>query len=168
MVTKVLFNKEQKEFVMFVGLPGSGKSTLRSKFEADMGKAFVSISSDDLLEVVAKANGTTYNKVFQSHIKEATQEADRALTRAILTSRNIIHDKTNVSREVRRKVLDRLPSYYKKIAVVTLTTDPDLWRARMSARIGKEIPEHVIKSMLERFTIPTEAEGFDEIIFYGD
>jgi hypothetical protein len=39
------------------------------------------------------------------------------------------------------------------------------WNRRLDSRPGKTIPAHVLSSMIEHYEVPTEAEGFDKIIF---
>ena len=59
---------------MFVGLPGSGKSTFRAKLEAELmeeGVSFVALSTDDFIEKCARDTGRTYNDMFFDNIKLA-------------------------------------------------------------------------------------------------
>jgi hypothetical protein len=39
------------------------------------------------------------------------------------------------------------------------------WNHRLDSRPGKTIPGYILSSMIEHYEVPTEAEGFDKIIF---
>jgi gluconate kinase len=43
------------------------------------------------------------------------------------------------------------------------TPEADELKRRLESRPGKSIPDHVIKSMIDNFEMPTEEEGFKEI-----
>jgi predicted kinase len=55
-----------------------------------------------------------------------------------------------------------LPNYYS-IAVVFKTPEHKELFRRLWSRPGKEIPEHVIASMIASWEDPSEDEGFKEI-----
>jgi gluconate kinase len=57
-----------------------------------------------------------------------------------------------------------LPNY-EHIAVVFKTPEKEELARRLASRPGKNIPEHVMRSMIENFDVPTEDEGFKEIWF---
>jgi predicted kinase len=57
-----------------------------------------------------------------------------------------------------------LPDYHH-IAVVFKTPPREELDRRLANRPGKEIPKHVLASMIKNFEIPTEEEGFKEIWF---
>ena len=52
---------------------------------------------------------------------------------------------------------------YEHIAVVFKTPEHKELVRRLFSRPGKEIPEHVIASMIASFEMPDEQEGFAEI-----
>jgi gluconate kinase len=56
---------------------------------------------------------------------------------------------------------------YEHIAVVFKTPDADELAKRLASRPGKNIPDHVMRSMIENFEMPTEKEGFKEV-WYAD
>jgi gluconate kinase len=52
---------------------------------------------------------------------------------------------------------------YEHIAVVFRTPEHTELMRRLMSRPGKEIPDHVIASMIDSWEDPTEEEGFKEI-----
>jgi gluconate kinase len=52
---------------------------------------------------------------------------------------------------------------YEHIAIVFKTPDTEELARRLASRPGKNIPDHVMRSMIENFDMPTEDEGFTEI-----
>jgi adenylate kinase len=78
---------------VFVGLPGSGKSTcIQSAYTNPTQFVY---STDDLLEVAAKELGSTYNDVFETLIKSVTKSADNMLAGAIKQNKDVVWDQTN-------------------------------------------------------------------------
>jgi len=71
-------------------------------------------------------------------------------------------EQTSVSVKSRKKKFNMLPDY-EHVAVVFITPDNDELERRLANRPGKNIPPHVMRSMIDNFQFPTEAEGFDEI-----
>lgn len=156
---------EKKEFVMLVGLPGSGKSTLRNeKYWRKDGWAV--ISSDDYIEGVAAAYGKTYNEVFLASAKEATKNLWIALDAALKGNMNIVWDQTNLSVEKRKLILDKIPENYWKKCFVFEASRTERNR-RCDGRAGKTIPWSVVDSMEKTYVSPTIGEGFDEIELVG-
>lgn len=148
--------------IFLIGLPGSGKSTLREL----MRSGYFVASSDDFIEMVAKSEGKTYNDVFKANIKAATKHFDHMVSHAVASNTSVIVDKTNLSVDSRRRVLAKIPVSWKKVAVIMSIDNPYLWKERLRSRVGKTIPEDVLHGMAESFEEPSLAEGFDEILEY--
>jgi gluconate kinase len=77
---------------------------------------------------------------------------------------DIIWDQTSTSVKARARKFNMLPDY-DHIAVVFKTPESDELAQRLASRPGKNIPDHVIRSMIDNFEMPTEEEGFKEIWF---
>lgn len=148
--------------IFLVGLPGSGKSTLREL----MRPGYYVASSDDFIEAMAKSEGKTYNDVFKSAIKPATKHFDHMVSHAVASNTSVIIDKTNLSIESRRKVLAKIPVGWTKVAVVLSCYSAEAWRERLANRPGKTIPDDVLLSMAKSFELPTVEEGFDTVLEY--
>jgi predicted kinase len=77
-------------------------------------------------------------------------------------NRDIIWDQTSTTVKSRARKFNLLPDY-EHIAVVFRTPEhKELFRL-LRSRPGKDIPEHVIASMIASWEDPTEEEGFKEI-----
>jgi heterogeneous nuclear ribonucleoprotein U len=161
-----------------VGLPGLGKSTLVTFEELLYEKIDLPLfiySTDNILERIANQLGKTYNDVFEKHIKSATAEADIALAYAIKERQDIIWDQTNLGVGKRRKIINRMKQAGYQVRCVCILppesdydSDKEDWVQRLANRPGKTIPQNILTNMIESFTVPTVAEGFDMITFYNN
>jgi predicted kinase len=149
---------------ILIGIPGTGKSTY-----ADKQKDFTIISRDAIIEKFAKENNLTYTEAFgkinQAHVDEWFW-AD--LINACQNRKDIIIDRTNTSKKVRRGLISGLVEYrYTIEAVVFVVPEPEL-KKRLQDRAqktGKFIPDHVLKNMAAKYETPSKEEGFDKITY---
>jgi predicted kinase len=148
------------ELIMLCGIPTSGKSTYSKAYQY---RDYVRISSDDILDEIAKQEGRTYNQVFQKNIKLAIGAMNRMLQKAIKDERNILWDQTNLTAKQRKEKLRLVPSTYRKVAVWFNIPLKEAM-IRNTQRGGKIIPPEVLIRMSEEFQIPNIKEGFDEVI----
>ena len=152
---------------MLAGIPGSGKSTWLLKnysIDADKQKGMIA-STDNYIEQAAKEAGSTYNDVFQSVIKDATAEMYKDLELGIRNGMDIYWDQTNLTVKSRRGKLAKIPAGYKTVAVIFPIPEEKELERRLANRPGKTVPDHIMRSMINSFESPTEAEGFDQVIF---
>jgi predicted kinase len=145
---------------MLIGVPGSGKSTWLAN--QDWAKGIPVVSSDRFIDAHAEKEGKTYNEVFADYVKIATKLMDNQVEICKANNTDIIWDQTNTSVKSRKAKLDKLAGY-KKVAVVFHTPEKEELDRRLAQRVGKHIPEHVMKSMIDSLVMPTEEEGFEEI-----
>lgn len=145
--------------VLLVGLPGSGKSTWRES----LGTNFVFLSTDDYVEAVAKNNGSTYDRMWELHIDEATKDMNAKFRAALDAKKSIAIDRTNLTVKTRRKFLSQLPKNYSKVAVY-FEIDEALRQSRMKGREGKFIPPAADERMRQWYVRPSKDEGFDMIL----
>lgn len=145
---------------MLCGIPTAGKSTFSKNPKY---KDYVRISSDDVLEQIAKQRETTYNAIFAKNIGFAQKLMLRRLRMAIKQQQNIIWDQTNITPQQRMEKLKMVPNDYRKIAVWFMIPMKDALTRNLK-RHGKMIPPEVIQRMYNEFEIPTLYEGFDEIV----
>jgi tRNA uridine 5-carbamoylmethylation protein Kti12 len=158
--------KKIHHVIILVGLPGSGKTTYVNNF-LKTHPDYVSISSDDIIERLAKEAGTIYNDAaFNMFRDTAEREYSINLTDAINKKLNIIVDRTNQTIKARRKVLARLPKTYKKTAVVFTLPREEINQRLLKRELdtGKMIPQRAVDDMVAIYQPPTTEEGFDEII----
>lgn len=145
-----------------IGVPGAGKSTwIKSQ---DWAKDLPVVSTDNFVEAYAKEQGKTYSEVFDEYMPIAVRlMANQALV-CQANGLDVIWDQTSTSVAARRRKFATLPKY-EHIAVVFKTPEPEELARRLASRPGKNIPDHVMRSMINHFEMPTEEEGFTEIWF---
>ncbi|UUV46489.1 polynucleotide kinase [Bacillus phage vB_BanS-Thrax3] len=144
------------KFIMFVGLPASGKSTIASVMEK-VNQNTVWISSDNLREEI---HGDVNN---QDNPAMIFQEMAKRTKEALKEGKDVAYDATNISRKKRRGLLQQLPKdVYKEVNYVATDFDMALSMNKMRERV---VPHHVMKSMYKSLQIPIYEEGWDEINF---
>lgn len=147
---------------ILVGVPGSGKSTWVRNQEWSKDCAYV--STDKLVEAYARSVNLTYSEVFDDFMPNAVKMMAAEVVDAREAGRDIIWDQTSCTIKTRARKFNMLPGY-EMIAVVFKTPDSEELERRLNSRPGKNIPKHVMKSMIENWDEPTEDEGFDKIIY---
>lgn len=154
---------------MLCGLPCTGKSTFVEDFllRSTSSPPFVVLSTDAYITKEAERLGVSYDEAFQDYISLSTKKMEIDLVCAIDRNNPIIWDQTNVTAKVRRKKLRSVPPSYKKTAVY-FQEDFDLILKRNKLRPGKTIPTQVLRTMKDKFTIPSVSEGFDRVICSKD
>jgi predicted kinase len=148
---------------LLIGVPGSGKSTWIKNQNFDWGNTIIA-STDDEIEALAQQAGKTYNDVFHDEIKNATAKMMQNVQHALRSGVDIVWDQTNTGVKNRAPKLAMIPKSYRKVAVVFPTPGAVELGRRLASRAGKNIPDHVMRSMIANLQMPTEAEGFDEVI----
>lgn len=143
-----------------IGVPGAGKSTWIKN--QDWAKDIPIVSTDNFVEAYAKEQGKTYSEVFKDYMPIAVKlMANQALI-CQANNLDVIWDQTSTTRISRTRKFNTLPKY-EHIAVVFRTPEPDELAKRLASRPGKNIPAHVMRSMIDGFEMPAEDEGFTEI-----
>jgi len=147
-----------------IGVPASGKSTWAEA--QDWAHLCAHISTDKWVEIFAKEIGSTYSQVFTDFMPTAVELMAKEVVSAREMGRDIIWDQTSTTVKSRAKKFAMLPDY-EHIAVVFKTPEHTELMRRLMGRPGKEIPDHVIASMIASFEMPTEEEGFTQLWFAG-
>jgi predicted kinase len=114
------------------------------------------------VEIYAKEVGKTYSEVFTDFMPTAIELMAKEVVIAREIGRDIIWDQTSTTLASRARKFTMLPDY-EHIAVVFKTPEHKELMRRLMSRPGKEIPDHVIASMISNWEEPTEEEGFKEI-----
>ena len=138
------------EFVMLIGLPGCGKSTLAKTLEA---KGYHINSSDDIREEFGFSD-IECAKTFEILHKRVINDLKEGI--------NSVYDATNLSRKNRINFLTMLKNIScQKIAAFCLVP-VEVCKERNSKRT-RVVPEYVYDRMLKNFNVPMLEEGFDKI-----
>ena len=145
-----------------VGVPGSGKSTWVKA--QDWAKDCAIVSTDMWVDMEAERTGKTYSQIFVEYMPHAVKLMANHVELARDEGMDIIWDQTSTTISSRKKKFAMLPDY-EHIAVVFKTPEHKELMRRLFSRPGKEIPDHVIASMIASWEDPTEEEGFKEIWF---
>lgn len=143
-----------------IGVPGSGKSTWVNNQAWAI--ACARVSTDKWVEIYAKEVGKTYSEVFDGFMPTAVDLMAKEVVTARELGRDIIWDQTSTTEKSRLRKFNMLPDY-EHIAVVFKTPNEAELARRLGNRPGKEIPIHVMRSMIDNFEMPTLEEGFKEI-----
>lgn len=155
-------NLKEPFVIILIGPPLSGKSTwVRQNFpEINV------ISRDEIvMEVYGSRNYTeAFKKVNQ---KEVDRVLDERLKEANLSKENVIIDMTHMASKRRKKNLNYFSDDYYKLAVIFPILSDEEYKRRNDKRIqeeNKDLPMHVIKSMISSYQPIKETEGFDRVI----
>lgn len=143
------------KFIMLVGLPASGKSTLAEKLKEEY-KAEI-ISSDSLRKEL-------YNdEQNQEHNYEIFNEMLKRTIACLKEDKNVIYDATNISSKRRINICSQISKYANEKICYLLTTSYELCIKRNNER-ERKVPDEVIKRMLYSFNTPSIYEGFTKVI----
>lgn len=148
------------EAIFLVGIPTSGKSTFSNNPDY---KDYVRVSSDDILQEIAKERKQSYNTVFKGNIRFAQIAMMKVLQKAIKENKSIIWDQTNLTKKQRKEKLSQIPPHYKRTAVYFIV-DLKTALTRNTQRPGKVIPPEVLERMIKEYELPTIEEGFNEVL----
>lgn len=162
--TSNLFNNNATQMpqtlTLMMGLPGSGKSTMAAKIAENEPNTTV-LSSDKIrAELFGSAEVQGNNgKVFallNSRMREALED-----------KKNVVVDSTNISFKARRGILSSVPQTVSPVKRIVLLTPSFETCKEQDAKRERHVGEDVIWKYAKRFQLPTEAEGFDKIVWSG-
>lgn len=143
-----------------IGVPCAGKSTWIKN--QDWAKDCAIVSTDMWVDLEAERVGKTYSEIFDEYMPHAVKLMANHVELARDKDMDIIWDQTSVSVKSRKRKFNMLPNY-EHIAVVFTTPDEVELSRRLASRPGKNIPDFVMRSMIDNFEMPTLEEGFAEI-----
>lgn len=150
---------------MLVGCPGSGKTTFVNthhfdfQFRGDTNLPLYT-GTDVYIERIAETLELTYNDIFKDAYKLAEKLFWNDIVYCVKEDRDIIIDRTSMSRASRYKFFQAMPHYRFEAVVFPV---PDNLQDRLKAREGKFIPNHVVQSMINSFEMPSMSEGFSAV-----
>jgi predicted kinase len=143
------------KFIMLVGLPASGKSTLAEKLSKE--ENAIVLSSDKLREEL-------FNDVNnQDNNGQLFEIMNSRANKLIQQGKNVIYDATNINRKRRKHLINHVVKadenivYYINNHVMTANYRDE----NRNRTVGKE----VIYRMYKNLQIPVENEGWNQIIY---
>lgn len=158
--TEIFYEKKDKEAIILVGLPASGKSTYIKNLNG-----YEILSTDNL--ITEKYPNLSYEQAFNKIIEKdefnlIENKMFDLLKKHIKDGKNLIIDRTNLTKKTRRKFLNIIPDkYYNKKGVVFLTSLEQNKQFNLE-RNGKVIGSGTMEKMLNNFFLPNFDE-FNEI-----
>ena len=154
--------KREPFLILIVGPIVSGKSTwIRDNYSG------VNIISRD--EIVMEVAGIRdYNKAFEIVDQKLVDKIlKERLHRSNMQKISTIVDMTNMTVKRRSQTLRYFSDDFYKISVVFPILSSEEYERRNILRNSEEnkwIPPHVIQSMIDSYQVPTQEEGFHQII----
>lgn len=143
------------EFIMFIGLPGCGKSTWAEWLIRDRPELVVHSSDAIREELFGDEND-------QSNNPAVFDELRKRVKKDLGESKSVIYDATNLSKRRRIAFLRELKPFNVKKTAVLFATPYAQCLARNNAR-KRVVPESAMRKMYHSFEPPHMSEGWDEI-----
>ena len=141
------------DFIMLVGLPGSGKSTFAKELAKD---GTVICSSDEVRERICG------DKNCQDNNNEVFKILHREIKENLRSGKSCIYDATNISSKRRRAFLAELKNIYCVKTCIIIATLYEKCQEFNSKRVNP-VPKEVIKKMYLNWNTPYWFEGWDDI-----
>jgi predicted kinase len=132
------------DLIIFVGLPGSGKSTY---FRAHFAATHAHVSKD-----------------LMPNARRRDDRQEREIEAALAAGKSVVVDNTNPSPEVRAPLINLGRRHGARIVAVYFDVDVRTAIMRNRQREGKaRVPDVAIFATKKKLIAPTLEEGFDEI-----
>ncbi len=147
--------------VMLAGPPGTGKSTEVKKWLKAIPDAVV-LSTDALIERVARFYKKDYGEIFHKVIKRANKRFTRMLRKAVAENSSVIWDQTNLTQADRCVKMYNFSNHYKILVSYACKKDPAriaLLEHRNNTRERGPLDwNKIVFSMLKKYEEPTPEE----------
>ena len=156
--------EKEIEFIMFVGIPASGKSTMAKSYEE---KGYTVFSSDAIrAEIEEKVKTGEYEIPSNANLNSVVFDTlQKRAIEALKEGKSVIFDATNLGRKRRMNFKKHLWRIDCKKKLMLFITSVDECKRRNALRKGKaRVPNDAMDKMLRNFECPGVWEGWDEII----
>ncbi|KAL3146007.1 hypothetical protein ABBQ38_015364 [Trebouxia sp. C0009 RCD-2024] len=160
-----------REVLVLVGLPGSGKSTWATRYVANHPEKRYAVLSVDGVIKQLKGGSQIRGKQKPPDAKTqklAEQAYEELLDHIETVPRNYVLDDSNVYEDVRSARVSKFRrAGFKTRAAVIVLPDSSLFRRqrKQHQEEGKSVPETVIADMRANFSMPEVGEVFQEVFF---
>lgn len=145
------------EFIMIVGLPASGKSSLAESISKN--EDAVILSSDSIREELF---GSRRIQIDNSRV---FNEMNNRTLRHLKNGKNVLYDATNINSNRRKRLLKTIPNnVYKKCIYMCISKHKCV---EMDSQREYMVGEDVIMNMYNKMQIPMYCEGWDEIVVHN-
>lgn len=143
-------------FLMLVGLAGSGKSHFAKQLlEDNSGKPVILLSSDEIRKEL-------YGKEeIQGDPKEVFKIMLERTKKSLDLGVSVIYDATNINRKKRKGLLTQLPKSVTKTVFYIHTPINKVYDQNDSRE--RKVPPTIINNMYKNLHVPIESEGWDNI-----
>lgn len=153
-------SEDSTELIMLVGIPGSGKSTVSTKY-AERG---YKVHSSDLIR--KELYGM---EEIQGNAAEVFQLLEKRTRNDLKAGKSCVIDATNLTRKRRAAMLRSLSKNAERKTCIIVLASPMVCIERNAAR-NRMVPPEVIYRMLCTYEMPYYYEGWDaiEAVFSGE
>lgn len=147
--------QKEKKIVITIGVPSSGKSTIREKYLKEDPKLCV-VSQDDIRfkELDSENTKIYFDPNIEPKIKTLTFDT---LDKCLKSGENVFFDATNTTKDKRKPIVEQARKYGYKVEMVFIDIDPKLAILRDSKR-KRQVKEKVIMDKFNEIQKPTNDE----------
>jgi hypothetical protein len=153
--------KDKQIVWLTVGAPGCGKTTF-AKVLVEGDANIVRLCPDEFRAMYGWGEGD------QSVSGIAFEATKKALGKALDEGHNAIIDATFMHRKARKPFINLAKGRGAQVIAMVFECTKNTLLERIKKRVaggGRNIPESVVDTMLEKYQVPDEAEGFDKVTF---
>lgn len=154
---------KEREILMLIGIPGSGKSTFSKKFiedQKELGKKWTRVNRDSIRAMLGYPSSESEVFAYENAVTKIENESIRA---AIEAGYNVISDNTNVQLKFIKEFIDEFKTL-ANISFYIMETPIQVCIERNAEREEGRVPDADMDKMIARFdTLMTDSETTEYI-----